>query len=264
MSNPAESYENYMVPTLFAPWASELVQSANPQPGERVLDLACGTGIVARSLAPLLSKRGTVIGLDLNPHMLTAARAAAEREGLTIDWREGRAEQLQYPDSSFDLVLCQFGLMFFADRPAALGEIHRVLAKRGRLFLNVWQNLDRHPFYEKLHRVIQKRIGVSALQDIFSLGDPVKLRAELMRAGFRNVGIDPVSRAARFPNPEGFLAGEIDVDTVAIPSMQGLDDRARQAIVAAITEDMNTTLREAIFDDHVVLEFHAFVVRAGR
>jgi len=141
MSNPAESYESYMVPTLFAPWASQLVQSADPQPGERVLDLACGTGIVARQVARLLSGKGAVIGFDLNPHMLAVARAAAEKERLTIEWRQGRAEQLPFADGSFDLVLCQFGLMFFSDRQTALAEIHRVLGNRGRLFLNVWQSL---------------------------------------------------------------------------------------------------------------------------
>jgi ubiquinone/menaquinone biosynthesis C-methylase UbiE len=98
--------------------------------------------------------------------MLIVARAAGEREGLTIEWREGRAEELPFQDGSFDLVLCQFGLMFFADRQAGLTEIHRVLANRGRLLLNGWDSLDRHPFYEKLHGVIQERVGVSALQDI--------------------------------------------------------------------------------------------------
>jgi ubiquinone/menaquinone biosynthesis C-methylase UbiE len=194
-----------MVPPLFAPWASDLVQRANPQPGERVLDLACGTGIVARRVAPLLGGRGAITGLDRNRQMLIVARAAGEREGLTIEWREGRAEELPFQDGSFDLVLCQFGLMFFADRQAGLTEIHRVLANRGRLLLNGWDSLDRHPFYEKLHGVIQERVGVSALQDIFSLGDPIKLRAQLTDAGFRNVGIDPASMSARFPNPEGFL-----------------------------------------------------------
>jgi ubiquinone/menaquinone biosynthesis C-methylase UbiE len=264
MSNPAESYENYMVPALFAPWASRLVQSAHPQPGERVLDLACGTGIVARLVASLLGENGPVTGFDLNLQMLTVARAAAERQQLAISWREGRAEQLPFPDNSFDLVLCQFGLMFFADRKAALAEIHRVLAKGGRLFLSVWQSLDRHPFYKTLHAVVQARVGKSAVQDISSIDDPAKLRTELSDASFGNVGIDPVSMTAQFPNPDGFLAAEIDVDAAAIPSMQKLDDSARQALVAAITEDMKTPLREATQDDRVVLPFHAFLVGAEK
>ena len=253
-----------MVPTLFAPWASRLVRAADPQPEERVLDLACGTGIVARLVASLLGENGSVTGLDLNPNMLAVARAAAEREQRVINWHEGRAEQLPFPDNSFDLVLCQFGLMFFADGKAALAEIDRVLAKGGRLFLSVWQSLDRHPFYKTLHAVIHEQLGISAVQDISSLGDLAKLRTELSDAGFGNVVIDAVSMTAQFPNPDGFLAAEIDVDAAAIPAMQKLDDSARRALVAAITKDMKTPLHEATQDGRVVLQFHAFLVGAEK
>ena len=238
MSNPAESYESYMVPALFAPWARRLVQSALPRTGERVLDLACGTGIVARQVAPQVGSGGTITGLDLNPSMLAVARAAAAREGLAIDWREGRAERLSLADGAFDLVLCQFALMFMADRPAALAEMHRVIRVGGRLALSVWQGIDRHPFYRELDRVIQQRLGVAALAEIFALGDAGTLRALLTGAGFQGVEIESVSMDAHFPNPAGFLAGEIDVDTAAIPSMQHLDEEARRAITAAISGDM--------------------------
>src|SRR5688500_16303236 len=102
MSYPAESYENFMVPALFAPWSAHLIRSANVQPGEHVLDVACGTGIVARRIAPQVGSLGMVVGLDLNPNMLSVAGAAAEREGLAIEWRTGPAEQLPFPDGSFD------------------------------------------------------------------------------------------------------------------------------------------------------------------
>ncbi len=264
MSNPAESYESYMVPALFAPWASQLVQRANPQPGERVLDLACGTGVVARLAAPLLGSKGAVTAIDLSPTMLSVGRAAAEGEGLDIEWRQGRAEQLPFADCSFDLVLCQFALMFFADRATALSEAYRILTDDGRLCLNVWQALDRHPFYETLHHVIQRRLGMSTIRDIFALGDEDELCGLLTNAGFQCVEIEAVSITARFPNPEGFLAGEIDLDTAAIPSMQALDLAGRNAIVAAISEDMKEPLLEVTQEDHVVIPFHAFFARAVR
>lgn len=263
MSNPAETYENYMVPTLFAPWASRLVQVAQPQPGERALDVACGTGVVARQVASSVGATGTVVGLDINPHMLAVARTTAGREGLAIDWREGRAEALPFPDSSFGLVLCQFALMFFADRGAALAEMRRVLAPGGRIALSVWQGLDHHPFYRRLHDVIHQRLGMSGVQDIFALGNIDELRTLLTEAGFHHVEIEPVSMPARFPDPEGFLAGEIDVDTAAIPSMQHLDAQARQAIAAAIRTDMEASLHEVTKDNHVVIPFHAHIVRAS-
>lgn len=125
--NAAETYESHRVPTLLAPWASRLGQSANPQPGERILDMACGTGVVARHVAPCVGLKGKVICPDLNPRMLSVARTAAEWEGFAIEWPKGRAERLPFPDGGFDLLLCQFALMFFADRHAPLIGIQRVL-----------------------------------------------------------------------------------------------------------------------------------------
>ncbi len=262
MSYPAESYESYLVPTLFSPWASYLVQSANPQPGERVLDVACGTGIVARHVAPHVGSNGRVIGLDLNLHKLTVARAAAKWQGLAIEWCEGRAEELLFPDSNFDLVLCQFGLMLFTDRHAALTEMHRVLTRSGRVVLSVWQGLDRHPFYKMLHTVSQRRLGTSGVQAAFSLGDADELRRLLTDAGFRHVEIEPSSITAHFPNPEEFLAWEMDVDPAAVPSLQHLDTQARQAVMSAIREDMQMPLQEVMQDDHVVITFYANLARA--
>ena len=264
MTNPAEGYETFMVPTLFGPWAGNLVAAADLKAGDRVLDLACGTGVVARRVAQRLGPRVTVTGLDLNPNMLSVARTAAANEGVVVDWREGSAEHLPFADASFDVVLCQFALMFFADRAAALGEIRRVLTAEGRALVSVWQGFDRHPFYQTLHDVIQRRVGTSALQDIFALGRIDELRTLLTRAGFTDVAVDAISMTARFPNPDGFLAGEIDVDTAAIPSMQHLDGDGRQALIAAISADMKAPLDAVTRGDHVALEFHAHVARCRK
>lgn len=260
--NPAETYESYMVPALFAPWAAYLLQSAMPEAGQRVLDVACGTGIVARRAASRLGSGGRASGLDVSPNMLAVARAAAEREGLSIEWREGRAEALPFPDGSMDLVLCQFALMFFADRPAALAEMRRVVGDRGRVVLSVMQGLDRHPFYQALHRTIQRRLGASGVEEIFALGDSGQLRALLLEAGFRHVEIEQASMTSRFPSPEGFLAGEIDVDTAAIPSMQHLDAETRRAVAESLREEMEAPLKAVTENGHVVLTFHAHVASA--
>src|SRR5215468_11089129 len=262
MANPAEGYESYMVPTLFAPCAKILIQAAGPKPDERVLDVGCGTGIVAREVAARLGATAAVTAVDLSANMLAVAKAAAARDGLTIEWHEGNAEQLPFSHAAFDLVLCQFALMFVADKGAALSEIRRVVTESGRVQISVWQGLDRHPFYQTLHNVIQQRLGMSALQEIFALGNADDLRGLLLEAWFRRVEIKPFSLTARFPNPEAFIAGEIDVDTAAIPSMQHLESRAREAIVTAITRDMQSPLKELTSDNHVVMPFHGLMIRA--
>lgn len=262
MDNPAETYERFMVPPLFGPSAQRLVDAAGPRPGDRVLDVACGTGIVGR-IAARLDPAITVTGLDVSPHMLAVARSMAAREGVTIDWQEGRAEALPFTDGSFDLVLCQYALMFFADRPAATSEMARVLANGGRLAASVFQTTERHPFYQALDTAIERHLGMSGARDIFAFGDPVELRRLLSGAGFRDIRIEPVSLTARFPDPEQFLAGEIDVDTASIPAMQHLDASARRDLTGAIREEMMESLREVTVGDHVVITFHTYIAHGA-
>jgi len=264
MDNPAETYESYMVPVLFAPSADRLIDLARPRPNERVLDVGCGTGIAARRAAPRVRTAGRVVGLDVSPGMLAVARAAATREQLSIDWKEGRAEALPFADGAFDLVLCQYALMFFTDPSAALAEMRRVLADGGRAVLGVWQGLDRHPFYELLDRAIARRLGTSGVRTIFALGDGAELRDRVAKAGFRDIDIEPFELLARFPDPNGFLAGEIDVDTAAIPAMRHLDAAARADLTARIRSEMAEALRSVTVGGHVQLPFQAHMVRANR
>ena len=264
MSYLAESYERFMVPSLFAPWSSHLIQRANPQPGERVLDIACGTGIVARNVAPRVGSHGIVIGLDVDPDKISVARAAAERYHLAIEWHVSPAERLPFPDENFDLVLCQFGLMFFSDRHAALKEMHRVLRTGGRVVLSVWQGLDRHPFYQTLHDVSQRHLGKSSVQAVFSLGNSDELRQLLIDSGLQHVAIEPMSITARFPNADEFLAWEIDVDPTETPALQNLDTEAQQVILAAVRQDMQGPLEEAMQNNQVVLQFHVHIAQARK
>lgn len=264
MSNPAQTYESYMVPVLFAPWASRLIQSAKVRANDRVLDVGCGTGVVARLIASDPNFHGSVTGFDLSPNMLAVARAMSERDGQKIEWHQGKSESMPFQKGSFDLVVCQQALQFFADRSLALSEIHRVLTNDGRFVFSVWQGMNRHPFYEKLHNVIQKRFGMSGVETIFELGNAETILTMLNNAGFRDIKVETVSMIARFPDPQEFIAGEIDVDTACIPSMQHLDKRERQKITSEIRDEMAAALQEVTDQNHVVILFHAHIVLAER
>src|SRR5262245_48977866 len=183
-----ENYERYLVPTIFGPWALDLLEVSGAQPGERVLDIACGTGIVARTAARRVGSGGTVVGLDVSAPMLDAARAVAAGEGLSIEWREGSAMKLPLPDTAFDLVLCQQGLQFFPDRAAALREMHRVLEPGGRLALSVWRPIEGSPGFAVLAAALSHHIsaetGALLPSGPFGLSQGEEVRAHVAGAGF--------------------------------------------------------------------------------
>lgn len=128
---PAKAYEQYLRPAIAEPFSRVLLDRAAPRQGQRILDLACGTGIVARRAAPMIGIEGRGVALDISPAILDVARALPAPAGAETEWLRGDAIALDLPDKAFDPVLCQQGLQFFSDRKAALREMRRVLAVDG-------------------------------------------------------------------------------------------------------------------------------------
>jgi SAM-dependent methyltransferase len=158
----AEVYERQSVPALLAPWAPQLVELAGVQPGERILDVACGTGVVARLAAERTGSAGRVVGLDINPAMLAVARSLPPVAGAPIDWVEASVLAMPFPDASFDVVLCQQGLQQFPGRPAALREMRRVLVPGGRVALSVWGRIEANPGFAALAEALERHVGSEA------------------------------------------------------------------------------------------------------
>ena len=142
--------------------------------------------------------------------------------------------------------------------------MHRVLKKGGRLVLSVWQDLDRHPFYQTLHAVSQRHFGKSSVEAVFSLGNADELRKLLTDYGFRQIELEPMSLTAHFPQPEEFLAWEIDINPAEAPALQNVDKEAQQAIMAAARQDMQSLLKEVMQENQVVLPFHAHIAQARK
>lgn len=152
----ARCYQRFLVPVLFQPWGTRLVEHAALSPGSRVLDLACGTGVIARLAAEKVGAGGQVMGLDLNPAMLSVAETLGPVSGAPIHWRWANAERLPLSDLSFDAVICHQGFQFFPDRMKAAMEMARVLRMGGRLTLNVWCGLSRNPLASALVAALRK------------------------------------------------------------------------------------------------------------
>lgn len=204
----AEIYERDFVPALFAPWAPILVGAAEIGLGDAVLDVGCGTGVVAREALRRAGAGGSVTGIDLNPGMLATARQLAPE----IVWREGDAAALPFEDASFDVVVSQFMLMFVPDRVAALKEMRRVLRPGGRLGLAVWDAIDRAPPHKLLAGILGRRAGAEAedmLNAPFALWDAEALAGLLAESGFAGARIETRSGEARFASLEEFIRIEV-------------------------------------------------------
>jgi len=210
--NDAERYQQYLVPAVFAPWATDLIERAGLQPGDRVLDVACGTGVVTRLAAQRVGENGMVAGLDLSRDMLAVARTLPRLPGPVIDWREGDALSLPFSSHTFHKVLCQQGLQFFPDRVKALREMHRVLTPNGRVAVSVWYSLSKNPYPAALASAIGKYLGADSTLEIgypFAFEDPDELRSLLVAAGFRRVTVDDVELEMRVSTMQEFIIGHL-------------------------------------------------------
>ena len=212
--NAAEVYEEFFVPALFRQWAPRLADAAQLAAGQVVLDVACGTGVLAREAAARVSPGGSVTGLDRNEGML----AVAGRKAPGIAWKPGRAEALPFADRSFDAVVSQFGLMFFEDRVAALREMWRVLRPGGRLAVAVWDAAEHSPGYADMIALLQRLFGdriANELRGPFVLGDTSALRSLFQQSGIADVEIRTVDGRARFPSLESWMHTDVKGWTLA-------------------------------------------------
>jgi ubiquinone/menaquinone biosynthesis C-methylase UbiE len=205
MRRIAENYERYFVPSIGAPVALDLIKAARLRPGERVLDAACGTGVVTKLAADRVAPGGIVAGLDPNPAMLAVARETT-RSDHWIEWRQAAAEDVPFPDENFDAVLCGMGLQFFSDKEAGLRQFHRVLVPGGRLVANVPGPAP--PPFAMMADTLARHVGpesASFLQTVFSLHDPDDLRDLATRVGFGAVDIRSAVTSLELPPPAEFL-----------------------------------------------------------
>jgi ubiquinone/menaquinone biosynthesis C-methylase UbiE len=254
----AELYERELVGSLFRPWAEILVERAGIRQQDRVVDVACGTGIVARLAREKHPAR--VVGIDLSPQMLAVARLLAP----DIEWREGSADSLPFQgEDHFDVLFCQQGLQFFADRGGAAREMYRVLAPGGRLLVATWRSLGEAPIFAELQDIAERHVG-TITDRRHSFADEGELAKLLEHAGFEAVRVDQLSRSMRFP--DGFAFVRLNAMAIVGMSAAGptLSEEERIRIAGVIAEESRPVLARYLTDHGLVFDIGSNIATARR
>ena len=250
----AEVYETFFVPALFGQWPDRVLDAAGLSAGDDVLDVGCGTGILARAAARHLDGTGSVTGIDVNDGMLAVAGQSAE----PVTWRQCSAEHLPFPDQSFDRVVSQFALMFFADREAGVREMARVTRPAGTVTIATWASIDQSPGYAAMVVLLERLFGADAagaLMAPFSLGTPNELR-HVAAEFLSDTTVTLHEGIARFASIEAWV--HTDVRGWTLADMID-DDQYAQLLAAARAE-----LADFVADDGQVCFPAPALIAVGR
>ena len=231
----AELYQSFFVPTIATPVSGELLRTADLRAGERVLDVACGTGVITRTAAEQVGQLGMVTAVDLAPDMLEVAKATPAA-GAPIQWHQADAASLPLPDASYDVALCQMGLMLMEDRSGALTELHRVLTPGGRVAINTPGRIQ--PLFEAMEQAIVEHIGPhlgSFVSAVFSMHDPTALAGLLHDAGFTDISSKEYTAHFTLPGPAEFLWNYINLTPMG-PIVAQASDEAKASMERQVVE----------------------------
>lgn len=233
VTSAAEVYDAFFLPALFQEWTSRVADVACIQPGDRVIDVACGTGVLACTVHERVGPNGSVVGLDVNENMLSVAKSKAPE----VEWRQASAEKLPFDAGAFDAVVSQFGLMFFEDPLTALCEMRRVLRPGGNLSVAVWGGLKESPGYAAMTELLTRLFGnetAAALEAPFALGDKRVLRGLFADAAMYDADIITQEGRARFPSIQQWIHTEIKGWTLA----EVLDDEQYQLLLLEAEQEL--------------------------
>jgi ubiquinone/menaquinone biosynthesis C-methylase UbiE len=251
----AEIYEHHLVPVMFEPFARDLIQLSDIRRSDRILDVACGTGILSRlAIDHVDASVGKVVGVDVNPAMLNVARHYSA--GKDIEWKEGSALSIPFPNESFELVICQQGLQFFPDRLKALTEMNRVLVgasnrdkDSGRLVLSIWTSIKDSPGFHILEQLLQETVSHEAatiMQLPHSLSDSSELISLVRAAGFDKILSKEVTKTISFDSVEEFVVGYTNGSMLAsyFSDKKRIDDITLDKLLKAASSELNQFVDE--------------------
>lgn len=249
----ADIYEDEFIPAFFDAWAESM--AAHVGRGQKVLDVACGTGVVSRKAAERAGKKGKVAGLDFMPHMLETAKRTVPA-GLQVEWHQGNALDLPFSDRKFDLVLCQQGVQFMPDKVQALREMKRVAKRGGQVAASVWVDIRHMPVFPPLERAIATHLGADYVPlPPFAWGDPQELARTAREAGLEVEAVETQAKPALLkggvrhmvlafmtgvmrPEGDGVASGMVDPDDPAFdPGIEAVIKDVEEEIGDFVTPD---------------------------
>jgi len=257
-----EHYDRFLGAVLFEPYARDLAARLPSPPARRVLELACGTGILTRELRSALPD-AEIIATDLNQAMVDFARERPDA-APAVEWKAADMGALPFPDRSFDGAACQFGLMFVPDKPAALREVRRILRPGGFFLFNVWDSLDQNAFARITNDTVMRLFPSDPptfYRTPFSLFDTGKLRNLLTECGFEAVGIERVKLRSTATAAADFALGLVEGNPLKLAILE------RGTVpIERVRKELEECFRVELGDHPVRVDLNAFVflARAGR
>jgi SAM-dependent methyltransferase len=254
----ARAYDLLYVPALFRQWAGTMANAVQLSVGQSVLDIACGTGVLTSEVASRVGPNGYVAGVDPSPGMLSVAKELAPN----LDWREGTAESIPFPNDSFDVVVSQFGLMFFQDKRQSIEEMLRVLRPSGRLGIAVWDSIENIPGYSVELNLIERLGGAAAADAIrapFVLGGRKEVRTMIKKAGAESTSVRTHRGKARFPSVQTMIEAELR-GWLPVMGVQ-----LSEEVIATILQEAEPVLAPyTTADGQVVFDVFAHVITAQK
>ena len=258
----AGAYEKYLVAKLFTSLADDTLAHVGLKPTDRLLDAACGTGIVARRAAPIIGQQGTIFGYDLNDSMLQAAILTSADLDTYIEWKQGNLVDMPYADESFDVIVCQQALQFLPSPVDALREMRRVLDQNGRIALSVWRSINFHVGYKVFSELLDQYVGQNTgmmMRSPFPNWTIEHLRGLMEEAGFQDIHININIRNVRYDSPAAFLREEEESSPLAA-TISAINAEIRTAFVS----DIASQLSDYADDDGLIFPLEAYLVTARR
>jgi ubiquinone/menaquinone biosynthesis C-methylase UbiE len=253
-----EIYERALVGPLFRPFAEQLVARVAPNRGDSVIDVACGTGIVARVARERLGPDARIVGVDVAPAMLAVARTVDP----TIDWREGNAVSLPVSaDEHFTVLTCHQGLQFMPDKPAAIREMRRVLSPGGRVAIATWRSLEDTPGVLELNTVAERHVG-RIVDSRHSFADSNALNRLLIDAGFSDVTVETLAHDVQFA--DGALFARLNAMAVIGMSEKGkaMSEAERGELAGRIAAESGDAIAKATKNGRFVLPLTSNIATA--